>query len=251
MSPRIFLALAAAGVAALPTPAPAQTYVVDPGTLHAASAVSDGMFASQLVGMVVEVRYSDGTSSGGIWSFLSMGMDGPRYGVANSLFSLSARGDEDTGGPSPSENDFNLANFNPSEASIVGLVLRGAPAGGVFDRGFGGASGTPGSGPGRDVIEANDPGGNEFEMTVTYRNAVGVGDAAPVGDLFETVDVVLGNGVPQGENYSLFLDTDVATGLTTVPEPAALLLVGSGLAGLTALWRRRGTGAAARGADAG
>ena len=119
--------------------------------------------------------------------------------------------------------------------------LRGAPAGGVFDRAFGGLAGTPGSGPGRDVVEANDPGGNEFEMTVTYRNAVGVGGAPPVGDLFESVEIAFGNGVPEGENYSLFLDTDVAVGLTTVPEPASVLLLGGGLAALAAVARRRRT----------
>lgn len=250
MSPRRLRALAIGGALVVPSAAAAQTYVVDPGTLFTAATVSDAMFASQLVGMTVEVRFSDGTTSGGIWSFLANGMDGPRYGVVNSLFAFQALGDRDTGGPSPSLNDFNLANFNPSEATIVGLVLHGAPAGGVFDRGFGGMPGTPGSGPGRDVVEANDPGGNEFEMTVTYRHAVGVGGALPVGDLFETVDIVLGNGVPQGENYSLFLDTDVAGALTTVPEPATVLLIGSGLAGLAALRRRRGTGARARRPDA-
>ena len=241
MSRRLLLALATCGAVLHPARAAAQVYVVDPGTLHSASAVSDAMFASQLVGMTVEVRFSDGTSSSGIWQFLAVGMSGPRYGVVNDLFAFQALGDQDTGGPSPSLNDFNLANFNPSEATIVGLVLRGAPAGAVFDRGFGGMPGTPGSGPGRDVVEANDPGGNEFAMTVTYRDAVGVAGAAPVGDLFASIDVVLGNGVPQGENYSLFLDTDVAVGLTTVPEPATVLLVGGGLAALAAARRRRGT----------
>ena len=238
MTPRLFAALVACALAA-PSAAAAQTYVVQPGTPFAAAAVSDAMFASQLVGMVVEVRFSDGTTSGGVWAFIADGMDGPRYGVVNSLFAFQALGNQDTGGPSPSLNDFNLANFNPSEATIVGLLLRGAPAGAVFDRGFGGLVGTAGSGPGRDVVEANDPGGNEFDMTVTYRNAVGLAAGAPVGDLFETLDIAIGNGVPQGENYSLVLDTDLATGLTTVPEPASVLLLGAGLAGLAVLRRRR------------
>jgi hypothetical protein len=232
---------AAALAAAAPcVPAVAQTYIVQPGTTYTAAAVAtQSVLGSQMNGLAVQVRFSDGTVTGGSWGFLfaSGGVD--YFGVANGLFSLSFRGDRDTGGASPSENDFNLANLNPSGETIVGFRLSGALANVVFDRTFMGLVGTPASGFGRDIVGANDPGGNEFRMTAIYRNLVGIGGAAPVGDLFETLDVTFDNPVPEGENYSLFLDTDLTTRLTAVPEPSTVILLASGLAALGGIARRR------------
>ena len=242
MHARSVLALIAGVVATTTSAAGAQSYVAEPGTTHLASGLTDAVLGSQMNGLLVTIRFSDGSTSGGTWGFLFDVMGVQHYGVSNALFTLSMRGDQDTGGPDPSLNDLNVSNHNPSEATIVGFLLQGQPANIVFDRTAGGLEGTPDSGPGRDVVGANDPEGDEFALTVVYRNAVSRDGAPPVGDLFESLDVTLGNSLPQGETASIFLDTDLARSLTPVPEPASLALVAGGLALLGAGARRRRRG---------
>jgi len=250
MSHRLVLALAGCALAVAAPRAAAQTYVVDPGTPFTASAVTDAVLGSQMTGMLVTVRYSDGTSYSGSWGFLFESMGAQYYGYRTDLFTVAMQGDQDTGGPAINANDVFMSNVNPSEASIVGLQLQGAPGNVLFDRSFGGAIGTPGSGAGRDVRKADpDEDDDEFLLTVTYRDEVSLAGAPPVGDLFATVDIAIGNPLPQGETYSFFLDTDVARSLTTVPEPATAALVGAGLAALAVVARRRGTASTRRGLD--
>jgi len=243
MQTRSLLALLAGALATASGAASAQTYDVEPGTTHLATALTDAVSGSQMNGMLVTVRFNDGSTSGGTWGFLFEVMGVQHHGVSNALFTLSMRGDQDTGGPSPSLNDLNVSNHNPSEASLVGLLLQGQPANVVFDRTAGGLEGTTGSGAGRDVVGANDPEGDEFALTVVYRNVVSLGGAPPLGDVFESLDVSLGDALPQGETASIFLDTDLANTLTPVPEPTLVAFVAGGLALLgagTRIRRRRG-----------
>jgi hypothetical protein len=88
--------------------------------------------------------------------------------------------------------------------------------------------------------------------TVTYRNAVRVGTAAPLGDVFEQVDLVVGAALAGGLTVEFIMDSDsvgeddsigpVDPGPdgpgTTVPEPATVVLVAGGVAAL-AVGRRR------------
>ena len=76
-------AFAAAAVLSLASAAHAQTYVVEPGTLYTASAVSSSVFASQMSGTLVTVRFSDGSASGGTWGFLFSSMGTDYYGVSD------------------------------------------------------------------------------------------------------------------------------------------------------------------------
>ena len=75
--------------------------------------------------------------------------------------------------------------------------------------------------------------------TVTYRNVVSVGASAPVGDIYEQVDLFLGTPLGGGQSLNFELDTDnlpfaavitpAPTTPTTVPEPATLILTSIGL----------------------
>lgn len=111
--------------------------------------------------------------------------------------------------------------------------------------------GTSGSATGRDFAGFNDFNGS---ITATYYNAVAIGNAAPVGDIYAGFRLEFGNGTYNnglGENYWLnnqynfTLDTDNATTEIVqqppqgVPAPGTAAVLGIGLLGLIASRRKR------------
>jgi hypothetical protein len=133
---------------------------------------------------------------------------------------------------------------------LTSLAFDGPSGLTVFDR-TEPNQGTPGSAQGRDYSD-NLP--TSIIANVTYSNAVGVGGATPVGDLWNNLlidySASLGGGVggaatfsssctdcpPPMISFEFSQDTDT---VAVVPIPAAAWLFGSALVGMSGLARRK------------
>ncbi len=97
-----------------------------------------------------------------------------------------------------------------------------------------------GSGLGYDLVFTT---AGPIGSTATYRNAVQLVGQEPAGDLFTTIDLWFGPaGLAAGQPLlQMTFDPDfaVTAPVTAVPEPAAVLLMGAGLAVLGVVAHRR------------
>jgi len=237
------LALLAAGLLAAPALS-AQIIVTETGTVYATGSLSSAAtFGASMSGMRVTAHFADGLVLAAAWGDLGDGV----FGAATDRFRLAFPGEVNTG--SPGSHLWTLDNL--WTGGLTRVVLSGAPGRTVFDMN-GDDELTPNSALGiAFALGPDDEGLSSPYATGTtahYRNAVALVGAAPLGDVFEELDVVFGVALAGGVGVTFDLDTDSvgegsaitpAPTTTVTPEPASVALLGGGLAGVALVGARR------------
>jgi hypothetical protein len=223
-------AAALAALAMRTVPLVAQTIHTQAGTTHNATALTGfATTGAEMGGMLVTAFFTDGTSQSGAWGDLGAGT----WGVATPRFSLTLGAASDT---YTAPWRFQI---DPDGSGINRLLLRGAPGLTVFDIIADPDWLTPGSAQGREMAIV---GGAPIGTVATYRNLVAISPNAPLGDLYETLDVTF--DVQGGARFFEFVtDTDnIGKGgtITSTPEPATFGLIALGAVAIVGVeWRRR------------
>jgi hypothetical protein len=216
------------------------------GTTYTTAGINDfSANASQMNGMEITARWTVNGASHAQTQVWNKGVNFTGYN-----FDLAVSGD--TFDTNAWQLDFNMAG----DGLLQAIEFNGVPGNTVFDRSFNGFAGTPGSSLGKDfsgfdgyakcfLVFFCAPG----EIKATYFNQVAVGTDRAVGDLFAGLKLEFNSfgGLGEGNDWRFSLDTDIATAplviptapATAVPEPASMLLFGSGLFTLAGAARRR------------
>lgn len=245
------LALAVGLLSQVAVAEPTQTWQTLVSPVRQITSVSSAGAAGVMGGARVTVIFDDGSSDQALFEAQSAGID--ELSVASTdRFVMIA---ESTGSQA-SFPDFSLSNTD-SARTIVGFRIDGRGDGdghAAFDRGLGitdtSSPSTPGSSSGIDLHL--DFTGRTFitgTVNITYSNPLSLAGAAPVGDLFGTVEVAMSFntliGLPPVTQFSgvfssipFASDVDRVDYAAPVPEPADAWLLGAGLAVLVAVRRR-------------
>ena len=191
---------------------------------------------AEMTGMTVAALFGGGMVSC-VWAVTGVdmgGCSGSTVGIGS--FSVSQSGDTFT-------NNWTLTNTTVGTAAIplLSIFFDGVPGLTVFDRTFGGLTGTNGSALGADATGTTPAG--QPNGSATYIDLVSTLGNPPVGDIFGRLSIDFGNGLlPQGAaTWVADTDTIGLRGGGNTPEPgtwAMLLLGGSALLGVRRLKRR-------------
>ena len=228
---RLSLVTLALAASAFATPSQAQVVitetplpvVVAPGLTGFATTGAD------MAGLSVTATFSNGSGGTVAWT-----TTGPASGGAfTANWSLTLSGDSFA-------TPWNFSFLNPTASlQLTHLVLNGTSGLTIFDRTFGGAEGTPGSANGTDFAYSGGTCAG-CNTLVNYSGQTAIDAAAPVGDLWQVVDITFNDGTGPRTNFSFVQDTDNDI-RAMVPEPETYALMLGGLGLLTLVAKRRRT----------
>ena len=247
--------------AALASPTAAQeTYnlVLETAPVQQVSQLSNFAVPESLAGARATVFYADGSSSSTLFTGISTGFGNIGQASVAGRFDLIANSGD--GGTTVGMFINNLT----SNLTLTGFRIDGLGDGAgfaAFDRNFGPTltdTGTAGSAGGTTLFfnlgNMSASLKREYAFTITYSNPIGLNGAAPVGDLYRSVQADIRfftfGGLPGTSNFGgtfstlkFSTDIDTVTYVAAVPEPeqGAMLLAGLLAVGFAA--RRRKAGA--------
>lgn len=235
---------------ALPIAAQSNTFV--DGTRYDAPPLTTFQtFGENMLGMKVSWTFTDGSFGTASW-----GQFGPdNFGVNAAEFRVRLGRFDDT-----FFSAWSVTNRSTTK-TLSSVRFNGQPGRIVFDCGWTpsgcAATGDPdmlegsvNSARGSSLITIGFGGDDIYRGGVAgeYANAVGVGGAEPVGDLFEQLTISFTDGMAAGFTYGFRADTDNTSddipdprdpGPTPVPEPAPLTLLLLGALMLPRAMRQR------------
>jgi hypothetical protein len=194
-----------------------------PGTtLNAIDLTGFATTGAEMTGMTVAALFGGGMVTC-IWAPTGVdtgGCSGSAVGVGS--FSVSQAGDTFS-------NNWILTNTTAVGAApipLLGVFFDGVPGLTVFDRTFGGVSGTAGSELGADAT-GTTPAGQPNGVALYIDQVATLGNP-PVGDLFARLSLTFGNGLLPQNSAMWIADTDTIGLRGNVPEPGnwAMLLLG-------------------------
>ncbi len=202
----------------------AVTVAYDAGVTNTTTALTGtGTYGNMMDGMEVTAFFAAGGSETAIWADT-----GSTAGAASGTdWSLSESGDTWSG-----------TWVLSATVGITRVLIDAGPGNTVFDTTFGGAFGTDGSASGKSFSVTSDH--SNLNIYATYRDAVALGTAAPVGDLYRYLDIEFRDTAFQG-SLGYQSDTDnieFAGDIAPLPEPTTLA-IWSALGGLGMIAARR------------
>jgi len=204
----------------------------DAGIVNQTTALADFVTdGATMSGMGVTAKFSDGSSQTRTWAATGAFSGG----VTGTGWSLNESGDTFS-------SDWTLSNNRTS--LLIGLLIDAGPGNTVFDTdGIADVFGTDGSFRGLSfALSGISAADNSDTITVTYRNAVALTGAAPVGDLFRNLDVSLSDGLSRYSKLKFQTDTESlksAGDIKPVPETTSTLAALAMAFGGLVLARRR------------
>ncbi len=184
-------------------------------------------YGNMMAGMIVTAYFNNGTVEEEIWKPTG----NHSGGVFGTNWSLSENGHTINGLWSLSNN---------SNLSINRILIDAGMGNSVFDLdddlAFGKDeiygyphAGTAGTGHGTTFLTKSVS--NDLDLSVIYRDIVALDGVDPKGDIYRSLDIQFNNtgGFSKGSSLVFSTDTD---NLTTIPEPATMILFGVGVLGV-------------------